>query len=205
MAGGLLPSRPICNRKIRGGWKGLASLLYAKSKGICTGLGEFLRTSLKYIIALSADTVRTVLSRPHRWGKRVLGKLLRNLFYKVHSEHSHCGNPLNYFQWRETSNHSYQLKATEVQWKLTQEKIVAQTILWHRRPLPQVCECFTKILGPGTYAPGLDLERQQKTFQGASHTAIVVGPTKNGINLDTERATQYAVAKKRPASYLQLQ
>lgn len=70
MAGSFFLSCPICNRKIRGKWKGLASLLYEKSKSICTGLGAFLRTSLKYIIALSADTMTIMLSRLHRWKKK---------------------------------------------------------------------------------------------------------------------------------------
>ena len=81
MAGGLFHSCPICNGKIGGRWKGLACLFYAKSQGICTGLGAFLRTSLKYIIVLSADTLRIVLSRPHRWRKRALRKLLKKIYF----------------------------------------------------------------------------------------------------------------------------
>lgn len=50
----------------------------------------------------------------------------------------------------------------------------------------------------------MDLERQKKTLQGvSSHTAMVVGATKNGTGLDTERTTRCAillraVAKRRP-------
>lgn len=93
MAGGLFPPCPICNRQIRGKWKGLASLFYAKSKGIYTGLSMLSRTNLKYIIALSADTMRTVLSWLHRWEKRALRKLPKNfLICMLHSKPSQHGN-----------------------------------------------------------------------------------------------------------------
>lgn len=96
MAEGLLPTCPICNRKIRRRWKGLASLLFAKDKGIFTGLGAFLRTNLKYIIALPADTQRIVLSTHTGVEKKYSGNCFKDLFCKLHSNSSPRENLLNY-------------------------------------------------------------------------------------------------------------
>lgn len=180
MAEGLLPNCPICNRKIRRRWKGLASLLFAKDKGIFTGLGAFLRTNLKYIIALPADTQRIVLSTHTGVQKKYSGNCFKDLFCKLHSNSSPRENLLNYSNDMKLQISPISLKATKVQWKLTQQKIMAQTILCHKHPSPHICGCFTKIWWTRTHTAGVNLERQEKTFQAASHTAIAAGATKNG-------------------------
>lgn len=180
MAEGLLPTCPICNRKIRRRWKGLASLLFAKDKGIFTGLGAFLRTNLKYIIALPADTQRIVLSTHTGVEKNYSRNCFKDLFCKLHSNSSPRENLLNY-------SNDMKLQISPISWR--PPKCSGS---WHSRRLwlrqsfatntlpPHICGCFTKIWWTRTHTAGVNLERQEKTFQAASHTAIAARATKNG-------------------------
>lgn len=181
---------PVCNRKIRSRWKGLASLLYAKDKGIFTGLGAFLRTNLKYIIAVPADTLRTVLSSHTSIEKKYSENCFKDLLFKICSKSSPCENFLKY-------SNSMKLQISPISWRppkcsgswRSRRSWLRQSYAAHTLQ-PVVVYVLLKYGELGLVQQGVNLERQENTFQEVSYTHIAAGATKNGT--DQSQGRQYS-------------